>query len=80
MSLDHRDNSYTSCLSDLPKLNLQIDKGTDFTTRSLQRKPYSSLSALAKYKQVEALSLYRENLGFTASAKEKERNDSYNSN
>ena len=48
------------CLSDLPKLDLQIDKGTDFTTWHLQWKSYCSLSGLANEeasKQVEALSL-----------------------
>ena len=51
---------YTFCPSDLPKLDLQVDKGIDFTAWRLQWKSYCSLSGLAKEdgsKQVEALSL-----------------------
>ena len=51
---------YTFHLSDLPKLDLQIDKGTDFTAWHLLWKSYCSLSGLANeeaLKQVEALSL-----------------------
>ena len=54
------DTSYTFRLSDLPKLDLQVDKGTDFTAWRLQWKSYGNLSGLAKQdpsKQVEALSL-----------------------
>ena len=52
--------SYTFRLSDLPKLDLQVDKGTDFTAWRLQWKSYCSLSGLTREeasKQVEALSL-----------------------
>ena len=52
--------SYTFCLSDLPKLDLQIDKGTDLTAWPLQWKSYCSLSGLANEgatKKVEVLSL-----------------------
>ena len=47
-------------LSDLPKLDLQVDKGTDFAAWRLQWISYCSLSGLSKEvasKQVEALSL-----------------------
>ena len=47
--------SYTFRLNDLPKLDLQIDRGTNFTTWRLQWRSYCSLSGLAS-KQVEALS------------------------
>ena len=52
--------SYTFCLSDSPKLDLQIDKGKDFIAWRLQWKSYCSLSGLANKeasKQVKALSL-----------------------
>ena len=52
--------SYTFRLSDLPKLDLQIDKGTEFIAWRLQWKSYCSLSGLSKEdpsRQVEALSL-----------------------
>ena len=52
--------SYTFCLSDSPKLDLQINKGKDFTAWRLQWKSYCSLSGLANkeaLKQVKALSL-----------------------
>ena len=48
------------CLSDSSKLNLQVDKGKDFTTWHLQWKSYCSLSGLTNeeaLKQVKALSL-----------------------
>ena len=51
---------YTFRLSDLLKLDLQIDKGTDFSAWCLQWQSYYSLSGLAREtasKQVEALSL-----------------------
>ena len=52
---------YTFCLGDLPKLDLQVDKGKDFTT-------WHSLSGLDReeaLRQVEALGLcfLRETLG-----------------
>ena len=53
--------SYTFCLSDLPKLDLQVDKGTDFAIWCLQWTSYCSLSGLSREvasKQVEALSLF----------------------
>ena len=53
--------SYTFQLSDLPKLDLQVDKGTDFTAWRLQWKSYCSLSGLVNEeasKQVEVLSLF----------------------
>jgi len=52
--------SYTFRLSDLPKLDLQVDRGTDFTAWLLQWQSYCNLSELAGQeasKQVEALSL-----------------------
>ena len=52
--------SYTFRLGDLPKLDLQIDKGTDFTAWRLQWKSYCSLSGLSRQdpsRQVEALTL-----------------------
>jgi len=51
---------YTFRLSDLPKLDLQVDRGTDFTTWRLQWDSYSNLSGLIRQpadKQVQALSL-----------------------
>ena len=51
---------YTFCLSDLPKLDLQFDKGTDFAVWRLQWTSYCCLSGLSREvasKQVEALSL-----------------------
>ena len=58
MSGDER--PYTFRLSDLPRLDLQVDKGTDFTAWRIQWDSYCSLSGLAKEvaeKQVEALTL-----------------------
>ena len=58
MSSDER--PYTFRLSDLPRLDLQVDKGTDFTAWRIQWDSYCSLSGLAKEvaeKQVEALTL-----------------------
>ena len=52
--------SYTFRLSDLPKLDLQVDRGTDFTTWRLQWRSYCNLYGLTSQeasKQVEALSL-----------------------
>ena len=52
--------SYTFRLSDLPKLDLQVDRGTDFTAWRLQWRSYCNLSGLAVQeasKKVEALSL-----------------------
>ena len=57
--------SYTFRLSDLPKLDLQIDKGTEFIAWHLQWKSYCSLSGLSKEdpsRQVEALCFSRETL------------------
>jgi len=51
---------YTFRLSDLPKLDLQLDRGTDFTAWRLQWESYCSLSGLGDQppaKQVQALSL-----------------------
>ena len=51
---------YTFRLSNLPKVDLQIDKGMDFSAWRLQWQSYCSLSGLAREttsKQVEALSL-----------------------
>ena len=51
---------YVFRLIDLPKLDLQIDRGTDFTTWRLQWDSYSNLSGLVNQpaaKQVQALSL-----------------------
>ena len=53
-------SSYTFRLSDLPKLDLQVDRGTDFTAWHLQWRSYCNLSGLAGQeasKKVEALSL-----------------------
>ena len=52
--------SGTFWLSDLPKLNLQVDKGTDFAAWRIQWECHCNLSGLAHQvaeKQVEALSL-----------------------
>ena len=52
--------SYTFQLSDLLKLDLQVDKGTDFAAWRIQWECYCNLSRLAHQaveKQVEALSL-----------------------
>ena len=52
--------SYTFRLSDLPKLDLQVDRGTDVTAWHLQWRSYCNLSGLAGQeasKKVEALSL-----------------------
>ena len=60
MTTPRAEVSYTFHLSDLPKLDLQVDKGTDLTAWCLQWKSYCSLSGLANEeasKQVEALSL-----------------------
>ena len=51
---------YVFRLIDLPKLDLQIDRGTDFTTWRLQWDSYSNLSGLVNQpaaKQMQALSL-----------------------
>ena len=51
---------YTFRLSDLPKLDLQVDKGTDFTAWHTQWECYCNLSGLAGQaaeKQVEAFNL-----------------------
>ena len=51
---------YTFRLSDLPKLDLQVDKGTDFTAWRTQWECYCNLSGLAEQaaeKQVEAFNL-----------------------
>ena len=70
MNKGEAQRQYTFRLSDLPKLNLQVDKGTDFTVWHLQWKSYSSLSGLdirveEASRQVEAPSLCfsRETLG-----------------
>jgi len=50
---------YVFRLSDLPKLDLQIDRGTDFTAWRLQWDSYSNLSGSINQpaaKQVQALS------------------------
>lgn len=60
MTTPRAEASYTFRLSDLPKLDLQIDKGTEFTAWRLQWKSYCSLSGLSREdpsRQVEALSL-----------------------
>ena len=46
MSESEAQRQYTFCLSDLPKLDLQVDKGMDFSAWRLQWKSYSSLSGL----------------------------------
>ena len=60
-ALDSRaEGRYTFRLSDLLKVDLQIDKGMDFSAWRLQWQSYFSLSRLARetaLKQVEALSL-----------------------
>ena len=51
---------YTFQLSDLPKLDLQVDKGTDFTAWRIQWECYCNLSGLAGQaaeKQAEAFNL-----------------------
>ena len=51
---------YTFQLSDLPKLDLQVDKGMDFTAWRIQWECYCNLSVLARQaeeKQVEAFNL-----------------------
>ena len=52
--------SYTFRLGDLPKLDLQVDRGTDFKAWKSQWAAYFSLSGLDKQpatKQVQALTL-----------------------
>ena len=52
--------TYTFCQSDLPKLELQVDCGTDFSAWQMQWKSCYSLSGLEKedaQKQVKALTL-----------------------
>ena len=52
--------TYTFCQGDLPRLDLQIDRGTEFTTWQTQWDSYSSLSGLAREdsaKQVKALTM-----------------------
>ena len=52
--------TYTFHQGDLPKLDLQIDRGTEFTAWQTQWNLYSSLSGLAQQdaaKQVKALTL-----------------------
>ena len=51
---------YIFCLSDLPKLDLQKNRGTDFTAWRVQWDSYSNLSGFINQlaaKQVQALSL-----------------------
>ena len=50
MNKSEAQRQYTFCLSDLSKLNLQGDKGTDFTAWHRQWKSFSSLSGLDKEK------------------------------
>lgn len=52
--------SYTFRQGDLPKLDLQVDRGTDFTAWKSQWEAYFSLSGLESQtdaKQVQALTL-----------------------
>ena len=68
MNESEAQRQYTFRLNDLPKLDLQVDKGMDFTAWRLQWKSYGSLSGLDREeasRQVEALSLcfLRETLG-----------------
>ena len=52
--------TYTFCQSDLSKLDLQVDRGTDFSAWRTQWELYCSLSGLEKedsQKQVKALML-----------------------
>ena len=52
--------TYTFCQSDLPKLDLQVDRGTNFSPWRIQWESYYSLSSLEKedtQKQVKALTL-----------------------
>ena len=52
------EQTYTFHRGDLPKLDLQIDRGTEFTVWRTQWNSYSSLSGLAQQdatKQVKAL-------------------------
>lgn len=73
MTTPRTEASYTFRLGDLRKLDLQIDKGTDFTTDftawRLQWKSYCSLSRLSREdpsRQVKALTMCfsRETLAF----------------
>ena len=52
--------TYVFCQGDLPKLDLQVDRGTDFAAWMTQWDAYISLSGLAdedQQKQVQALML-----------------------
>lgn len=54
------ESHYTFRQGDLPKLDLQVDRGTEFTAWSIQWESYSSLSGLSKEDQetqVKALML-----------------------
>ena len=54
------ETSYTFCQGDLPKLDLQIHRGTEFMAWQTQWNSYSSLSGLVNKdatKQVKALTL-----------------------
>ena len=54
------EQAYTFRQGNLPKLDLQVDRGTDFTVWCLQWESYCSLSVLAKEPastQVQALML-----------------------
>ena len=60
MTTPQTEASHTFHLSDLPKLDLQIDKSTNFAAWRLQWKSYCSLSGLSREdpsRQVEPLSL-----------------------
>ena len=51
---------YTFCQGDLPKLDLQVDRGSDFKARKAQWQAYYTLSGLSKeadVTQVQALTL-----------------------
>ena len=68
MNESEAQRQYMFCLSDWPKLDLQVNKGTDFKAWCLRWKSYSSLFGLDKeeaLQQVEApsLSFLRETLG-----------------
>ena len=60
MALRVAEPAYTFRLGDLPKLDLQVDRGTDFKAWRSQWSAYFSLSGLDKQpaaKQVQALTL-----------------------
>ena len=70
--------SYVFRQGDLPKLDLQVDRGTDFTAWKAQWEAYRSLSGLDKesqVKQVKALTLCfsRETLSSTTLALQRSR-------